>query len=122
MKTCRCVLGKRKSFDSGKEDKEDVYGELRRLRKIIKVKDREINRLEKHITNNKSYTPAPRDPDRDDGGWVAKEEILSYKPRCTDCGSENVKQWELDTPSGNKKYITCNGCGKRRLLNPKAKE
>lgn len=97
-------MGNRKSYDRTKEDKEDLHGEVRRLRKQVRSLQRENDRLWKEKQNGKNVPPVVDDSE------IEKEHKEAVpprvEPRCKKCGSEITKM-EVSTRTANWVYHMC---------------
>jgi transposase-like protein len=97
----------RRQPPSDREEREDLHGQIRRLRKIIKAQQVEINRLQKyqrivtHISKDKTAKP-PR--------------IHTPKQGCEMCGSTNDGEANFNTRGGERRYYFCGDCGYRKKV------
>jgi len=102
-------VGNRKQ-DNHREEREGLYGQIRRLRKVIKMQQREITRLIKykeHAGSNENdqgtKTHKPKNP-------------VVTKSGCPECSFDKVKTLTFDTVDGKRIYMMCEECGFRKKI------
>lgn len=92
-----------------REDREQLRGLVRHLRKRVKALERENSRLTKYLIHA-NY----------EADWSDPEEPVIKSPRngesdwkCVSCGSTDHKKLDIPRLNCIIRYITCDGCGIR---------
>lgn len=100
-------MAKHRRYENTREDIEDLHGEIRRLRKIVKNQQREVARLRKY--EQRAGKSQVSDNTHQNASGKQSE---PSKSQCGTCFSKKVDIMDL----GFKVYSICKDCGERKQI------